>query len=303
MDAVLRVADHAAVAATLPRDAVLVEFVQVSRSISRRYRREASNAGDRPIPCLRAARQPPGRGEARGRGRWRGDRSLHHVGPGGDLRPTAGSGVSIQTELRRVLFDPLIPALAGRRRVIVAPDGEVTTWPFEVLQGDDGRHFIEEYTFSYLSVARDILRFDAPSPGVLRAPLIVADPDYDLGSEDSQSARGGPTGAEGRSRQVDRSGIQFAALPATRVEGERIAALLGTSAVLGSAAREGLVKRHRAPLVLHVATHGFFLETDEASSIEEHETLDPGRRASGISRGWRTRFFDRVWRSPAQTRG
>ena len=277
MDAVLRVADHAAVAAALPRDAVLVEFVRVL------------TIDFKAVPARGEQRWGPARYLAFVlHGNLPDEVRLVDVGDGEEIDrcitsareaifdPTAGSGVSIQTELRRVLFDPLIPALAGRRRVIVAPDGEVTTWPFEVLQGDDGRPLIEEYTFSYLSVARDILRFDAPSPGVLRAPLIVADPDYDLGSEDSQSARGGPTSAEGRSRQVDRSGIQFAALPATRVEGERIAALLGTSAVLGSAAREGLVKRHRAPLVLHVATHGFFLETDEASSIEEHETLDAG---------------------------
>lgn len=77
---------------------------------------------------------------------------------------------------------------------------------------------------------------------------------------------------------VDRSGIHFTPLPATRTEGKSVAALLETSPVLGGEAREGLLKRHRAPRVLHIATHGFFLDIDEGSGAGARGTLDAGGR-------------------------
>ena len=120
-------------------------------------------------------------------------------------------------------------------------------------------------------------------------PLVVADPDFDL------EAMAGPPPAKpafwsrllgrgkkavatslppvptpaftaqfaGRhSRDLDRDGGAscFDRLPGTRVEGERIAALLGVSPWLEAAALEGRLKAAcRSPRILHLATHGFFL--------------------------------------------
>jgi CHAT domain-containing protein len=53
----------------------------------------------------------------------------------------------------------------------------------------------------------------------------------------------------------------FAPLPGTRVEGERIAALLGVTAHTGDGFTKQRIVSCRSPRILHFATHGFFLKT------------------------------------------
>ena len=170
-------------------------------------------------------------------------------------------------DLRRVLFDPLVPALDGCTRLFLAPDGDLTRLPFEALPTADGRRLIDDYQFSYLSTGRDVLRFGAATSGQPAAPIVAADPDYDLGSEAEpipaatelkaadESMRQGR-----RSRALDPSALHFTPLPGTEVEGESIGAQLGVQPWLKDAALEGRLKTSPAPHILHIATHGFFLE-------------------------------------------
>jgi CHAT domain-containing protein len=162
--------------------------------------------------------------------------------------------------LRRALFDPLLPALAGRTRLLLAPDGDLSRLPFEVLPGADGRRLIDDYRISYLSVGRDALRFGAAHSGQLSDPLVVCDPDFDLTAGGVPPAPADAPPAR-RSRDLDRSQYHFSRLPGTRAEGERIAAMLGVTPWLEQSALEGRLKQScRAPRVLHLSTHGFFLQ-------------------------------------------
>ena len=86
-------------------------------------------------------------------------------------------------QLRALLFDPLLPALDGCRRLLVAPDGDLALIPFEALPLGDSRYLIDEYTISYLGAGRDLLRLASPSARAPQGPLVVFDPDYDLGAE------------------------------------------------------------------------------------------------------------------------
>jgi hypothetical protein len=82
--------------------------------------------------------------------------------------------------LRAALFDRLAPALGSRRRLLIAPDSDLTRLPFEVLPTADGRRLIDDYQISYLSCGRDVLRFGTAATGHPGDPLVVADPDFDL---------------------------------------------------------------------------------------------------------------------------
>src|SRR5207248_127754 len=52
----------------------------------------------------------------------------------------------------------------------------------------------------------------------------------------------------------------FVRLPGTRIEGERVASLLGVSPILGGTSTKSRIANCDSPRILHIATHGFFLE-------------------------------------------
>jgi CHAT domain-containing protein/tetratricopeptide (TPR) repeat protein len=189
-------------------------------------------------------------------------------------------------KLRQRLFDPIRPALGGARQVVLAPDGELTRLPFEVLPGPDGRPLIEDYLFVYLAVGRDLLRKEArrTEPG---APLVIAGPDFDLGTPQKAEGRGQkaegrgqkaesrqgslpsascllPSGGAALSRDLDREAMRFPPLPGTLAEGRQVATLLNVQPAVGPAAVESRLKGAASPRILHVATHGFFLPDPQA---------------------------------------
>jgi CHAT domain-containing protein/tetratricopeptide (TPR) repeat protein len=190
--------------------------------------------------------------------------------------------------LRQAVFDPLAPALGPCRRLLLGPDGDLTRLPFELLPAREGRLLLDDYGISYVGSGRDVIRFTAPPfrPGA--EPLVLADPDFDLSGQamavrptprvglwsrlfgrsppaaaaSAPPAPGSLARRESRlSRDFSRSAFHFARLPGTRAEGQQIAGLLGVRPWLDGAALEGPFKeRCRSPRILHLATHGFFLQ-------------------------------------------
>ncbi len=185
--------------------------------------------------------------------------------------------LTVGGELRATLFNPLLPALNNCRRIFLAPDGDLTRLPFEILPTDNKRRLIDDYQFSYLSVARDVLRFGVESSGQSTASLVVADPDFNLVSHQPSAISDQRSAASGRrSHDLNRAGLYFGRLPGTRKEGQQIADMLGVSPLLAEAALEGKLKAHGSPRILHIATHGFFLEDQELAPNEERLDVEPG---------------------------
>jgi CHAT domain-containing protein/tetratricopeptide (TPR) repeat protein len=182
--------------------------------------------------------------------------------------------------LREAVFDKLTPAFGRRKRLLLALDGNLTRIPFEVLPASEGGRLIDTYDISYLTTGRDVLRFGAAVTGQPSEPLVVADPDFDLGgagfwsklfgrwqTRASATAPGQPATpdkweiSDRVSRDLDRSQHHFNRLKGVRQEGERIAARLRVQPWLDRDALEGRLKKQcRSPRILHVTTHGFFLE-------------------------------------------
>jgi CHAT domain-containing protein len=226
---------------------------------------------------------------------------LIDLGPAGpidrlvaDLRATLtararhpdGASAVAGGRLRAAVFDPLAGALGGCRRIFLAPDGDLSRLPFEVLPLADGRLLLDEYRVSYLSAGRDVLRLRARTGRQPAEPLVVADPDFDLGAAAEASGPAPRRGfwsrlfgrpAEpvppaavtpaapaapavgGVSRDLSRSRIHFPRLPGTNAEGERVARRLRVAPLARGEALEGRLKASRSPRIVHLATHGFFL--------------------------------------------
>ncbi len=195
--------------------------------------------------------------------------------------PTALPAANVGPALRTAVFDPLIPALGGRTRLLLAPDGDLSRLPFEVLPDAGGRLLLDQYQISYVGCGRDVLRFKTPSSRPPAEPLVVADPHFDLAAEDAAPSAANESRSR-RSRDFTRGDRRFDRLPGTREEGEHIGRLLGVKPWLHADALEARLKQRRSPRILHLATHGFFLADQERDPNKEFRDLggmsgDPGR--------------------------
>jgi CHAT domain-containing protein len=151
-----------------------------------------------------------------------------------------GTEAAIGAVLRGII-DRLRPALGDRKRLFLAPDGLLNELPFEVLPLDDGRRLGDEFEISYVSSGRTLLRLqDVPGPTPQPA-VVVAAPAFDLCASDQPES-------------------WFRPLPDTLVEGKWVAERLGVELWSDDQATETRVKAVRSPGVLHIATHGFFLD-------------------------------------------
>jgi tetratricopeptide (TPR) repeat protein/CHAT domain-containing protein len=162
---------------------------------------------------------------------------------------------------RQAVFDPLGLAPRVHARLVVAPDGDLTRLPFGVLPNDDGTLIGDDYLVSYVTSGRDVLRFGAEPAGRRAPAIVVADPDFDYGGGTARPESSGAHSSGRRSRDIGRLAFPIRRLPGTRKEGIEVAALLRITPWLDAKALEGRIKSEcRSPSILHLATHGFFLE-------------------------------------------
>ena len=171
-------------------------------------------------------------------------------------------------ELHQLAFQPLLPLLGKTRRLFLSPDGQLGLVPFAALH--DGRRFLlDSFDFVYLTSGRELLprpQEIAPSSSV----FVLADPDFTASPRAAPSASGTlPTRAE-RSASLERffstlradlAASAWVPLPGTRQEAESIQRLLPQAQLfLGPEATKERLLHLPTPGILHLATHGFFLE-------------------------------------------
>ncbi len=192
-----------------------------------------------------------------------------------NLRSQTFRTKTIARQLDELIMAPIRPLLGDNKHLLISPDSQLNLIPFAALVTENDRYLIEEdYQITYLTSGRDLLRLQLDQPSQ-QGPVILANPDYDnpgsgetvqiaqvLQGEEGEKGRGG----EGENRRsVDISDFNnFDPLPGTAEEAEAIAPLLDNVTVLTQTnATENALKQLNAPSILHIATHGFFLEDVE----------------------------------------
>jgi hypothetical protein len=286
----LRTTDRRAVAQALPEGSVLVEFLRCPRfDFGATAQRQADGRWWQPqwvgparyMAFVLPAGDPGGAqwidlGDAAGIdervARFRAVVEAPPASLGGpDVRPEVDEWRQLRSageRLRGAVFDPLLEALAGRTRLLLASDGDLSLLPFEVLPAADGYHLIDVYRISYLGCGRDALRLHTDRSCASTAPLVIADPDFDLAVAPPLA---NPVGKAALDRRRDLLNLSpVGRLRGTRREGQEVAGLLpGARLWLDGAALEGRLKAEcRSPRILHLATHGFFLADPPADLTE-----------------------------------
>jgi CHAT domain-containing protein len=185
----------------------------------------------------------------------------------------------LSKRLYELIFKPLKNKLGSAKEIFIAPDGNLNLLPFEIMQGPGGQFLIEEYTFNYLTAGRDVLGFGEKKDMGHKA-LLIGDPDFDLATNDRISIARNlnlDDTTQKRMSKLDSEmrGLFFSRLPGTKDEVMAIHHILGADNVevfTDKKAVEELLYNRRAPKILHLATHGFFLKDSQISSAVQNQS-------------------------------
>jgi CHAT domain-containing protein/tetratricopeptide (TPR) repeat protein len=177
--------------------------------------------------------------------------------------------------LHKLTFGKLGGALGGVKRVYLAPDGALNLVPFGALTDDGGKFLVASYELSYLTSGRDLLR-PRSTARARGGPVIVADPAFDGGDVATGKQSPAQRGGDGLDRALSRGrrsrdlrGEKWKRLPGTAQEAAALAKVLDRVTRLeGARATEQALKQLRGPRILHIATHGFFLPSEEPPPVE-----------------------------------
>jgi len=240
----------AAVQAALPNDCALVEFVVYTPQEPQPWKSKPA----RYLAYVLAAQGEPkwvDLGEAapidRAIDAWRNtlvsEKDKNGILKFKDAKPLA-------RELDELVMRPVRGLTGKTQRLLISPDGLLNLIPFAALVDESGEYLVSKYLISYLTSGRDLMRLQI-SQQSKSDTLVVAEPVF------------------GR---IDPARISFQPLPATRDEAMEIKKMLPKASVLlREQATEAALKQAKAPRILHVATHGFFIS-------DQKEALPAGTR-------------------------
>jgi CHAT domain-containing protein len=184
--------------------------------------------------------------------------------------------------LYQLAFQPLLPLLGKARRLFLSPDGQLALVPFAALH-DGQQSLVDTFDFTYLTSGKSLL----PRPQERRpaaSVVVLADPDFSAplpaasaGVASASAARATPIErffSTPRTEREQRDAWAAVPLPGTRQEAEAIQRLFPQAQLfLGPEATKERLLNLPPPGILHLATHGFFLEdapTPEGSRAIGH---------------------------------
>jgi len=198
---------------------------------------------------------------------WRAQ--IEGVATAKDVAGAERAATTAGVRLRRRIWDPFAKAIAGVSHVFMVPDGAISLVSFAALPVGTSRYLVEDGpVIHYLSAERDVVSRSAPVRG--RGLLAIGGPAYGDGAPSSSASDALRRGCAAL------GGMHFEDLPGSRLEAAEIAKIWSATAnesgdarvLSGRAATETTVKQAAVGRrVVHLATHGYFLESQCDAAI------------------------------------
>ncbi len=271
----------------IPDSAVLLEialYTPVSPQISEFERKSTSNANLRYIAYI--IRQ-------NGDVKWKDLGAAEQIDAAIDgfrqaLRDPKSKDVkTLSRTLDEKVLQPVRQLFGTAKHLLISPDGKLNLIPFEALVDENNRFLVENYRVTYLTSGRDLLRLQTARESKSKS-LIIANPLF--GEADSTRSFNGSRRADSSNKKLrsqaatrNLSDTYFTPLGGTMQEARSIQAIFPEAEFLtGREAGESALKQMTAPQILHIATHGFFLEDKEISGNGDAKIENPLLR-SGLA--------------------
>jgi CHAT domain-containing protein len=149
-------------------------------------------------------------------------------------------------------FQKIEPLVAGKKTIYLSADGVYNQINLATLRKPSGEYLLSQFDWVIVGNSKDILGLKARKTGLAKKEAtLLGFPDY--------------------------GGTSVAALPGTKVELENISRILKTGGFttrqfMQKEASESAIKGVKAPGLLHIATHGYFLQD-----------VDKGGNALGVN--------------------
>jgi CHAT domain-containing protein len=223
--------------------------------------------------------------------KWRGEIDRERGALGRAERENEAHYREAGAALRQLVWDPVQRRLGSASRVYIVPDGALQLVNFAALPASNGGYLVESGPLLHLLAAER----DLTTPTVRSSAtelLVVADPQFQAKPNVLSTAIVHTASYRGASSTCpDFASLAFGRLPGSLAEGQSILAIWtgqGWQGTLltGNRASEGAL-REMTPgkRVVHIATHGFFLDSQcPASAVaRENPLLRSGLAMAGAN--------------------
>ncbi len=173
--------------------------------------------------------------------------------------------------------------LNGKTLVYFSPDAVYNQINVNTFRRPDGSYVLDHYNVQVLTSTRDILLLEKETKKAmdLNVAALFGFPTYDLAHSSIENIVIERAIERSRTleRDIDLARFGFTELPGTKTETETIEQILSRNQweaelYLGTEALEEILKEVNNPRVLHIATHGFFLD-----DVSDKKQLQLGVRA------------------------
>jgi len=210
----------------------------------------------------------------------------------------------------RKIFAPIIQTCLTEKvdesipKWVISPDSHLNKIPFETLLQPNDKFLIENAYVRYITSARELVTKDTYGKSVKNA-VLFANPAFSI---DSSSKKKINSEKNPYFRSLRNTLEEFEPLPDTEKEAIAIEALLKSRKIpvetnLGEAATKNRFSKLESPGVLHVATHGFFLNDPHYTARTDVLPLSfrSGIAFSGINNLLKGRTAGKEFKNPILT--